>query len=141
MAIACVYCGGTHPSPTDVRACWRRATAHPGPVAPATTPRPAPSQRPTRPHPRRVEAGPDQLARGLAGRPGAPAPAPWHDAQRVVVDQSVLADPRPTVDLLLGHAHARRRVVVELAVPFTDPPCSRCDGAPFDVGAEFVFAL
>lgn len=68
-------------------------------------------------------------------------PEPWSDAPRIVVDEGVIADPEPVVAALLEHAHQRRRVVVELAVDFSEPPATRCDQPPHALGARFWLPL
>ena len=88
-----------------------------------------------------LRPGPDALGRGLVINPGANIATPWRDAERVVIDAAVIADPESTIAELMGHAHAARRVVVELAAPFSDPPRSTTDVAPFELGARFWFAL
>ena len=62
-------------------------------------------------------SGPAAFGRGVIVESGAPAPAPWADAPRVVVDDAVLADPRDTVDRLHELWSTRTPVTVDLRVP------------------------
>ena len=64
--------------------------------------------------------GPDELGRGLVVLPGAAVPAPFAEALRVTVDESVLGSPEAlaaTAAVIHEAWDGRRRVVVELAVP------------------------
>lgn len=146
MAISCVYCGGVHDAPADVRACWARQQSSASPdTGPDTRPDPRPDPRPERSHgvdDRRVTppdaarpapadarpahrapspaveqwAGPEQLGRGLVVAPGAAVPGPWQRAAVVRVDDAVWARPAAVVAELRDHAAHRRRVVIELDV-------------------------
>ena len=149
MAIACAYCGSSHPAPSDVRACWQRSqatdaeTPAPKPVRPEAV---RPGSVPERAHAHVwAHPGPEALARGLVVRAGSAIPAPWDAAERIVVDAAVLADPDGTVALLQKHAAERRRVVVELsghtAESFAPPPRSVETDAPYLLGARFWFPL
>ncbi len=161
MAIACAYCGESHSSPGEVRECWQR---HEGvEIAPNAEPTPVEETVPVRsairtnavtetaprrtPRPAQVAAhawmrpGPDELGRGVVVDAGGTVPTPWRDAERVVIDAAVVADPGPTVAVLQDHAAARSRVVIELAVPFADPPRSTNRGEPFALGPRFSFVL
>jgi len=60
--------------------------------------------------------GPDALGRGVVVADGAVPPAAWAGAPVVVVDESVLADPGPTVQRLHAAWAGRERVVVDLHV-------------------------
>lgn len=60
--------------------------------------------------------GPAALGRGVIVESGAPAPAPWTDAKRVVVDDAALASPGATVDQLHELWSTRTPVVVDLRV-------------------------
>ena len=61
--------------------------------------------------------GPAALGRGVILESGAPAPEPWSEAPRVVVDDAVLRDPRDTVDRLHELWTSRTPVVIDLRVP------------------------
>ena len=63
-------------------------------------------------------AGPDTLGRGVIVRPGDPAPAPWADAPRVVVND---VDDPIAIDDLRAARSERRRVVIELGVDLPEP--------------------
>jgi DNA helicase-2/ATP-dependent DNA helicase PcrA len=86
-----------------------------------------------------VLAGPEALGRGLVVGPGAPAPAPWTDAPRVVVDASAVAE--EAVAELTRHWVARRRHVVELAVDLPTGPVETESAEPWSLAADFGFAL
>ncbi|MEO6495336.1 MAG: ATP-dependent DNA helicase UvrD2 [Ilumatobacteraceae bacterium] len=88
-----------------------------------------------------VEPGPDALARGLVIAAGATIAAPWRDAARIVVDQAVIAEPESTVAMLMQHAAAGRRVVIELVAPFALSPRSTESDPPYALGARFWFPL
>ncbi len=136
MAISCVYCNGTHADPADVRACWQRAQSGHEPLVAAASVDPSPvdvqatqgaTPRLTRRHPRLNGdpdrwAGPTELGRWLVLVDCVAAPAAWQGARRIVVDDSVLAEPRPTVELLRAARLGRERVVVELTTSFHRPP-------------------
>jgi len=153
MAIACAYCGSSHATSGEVRDCWQRsqgATVAGTPDRMETEPEPQRAQRLREPAPlpaRQVwlSAGPDPLARGIVLIAGAPAPAPWSAAERVVVDRSVLIDPAPTVGLLQRFAAADRRVVVDVATDVVEelrrPPCSVELAQPYELGPRFWFPL
>ena len=153
--IKCGHCGGVHATADEVRTCagtppdtegvetesfdWDGQDSEPAPppafapsrsatraaaFTPPTPASPPPDIRldePGRP-------GPDALGRGAVVNPGQAAPAPWASAERVVIDRAVLADPAATVARLARAWHDRRRVVIELAVPFEDPPASVTTG-------------
>ncbi len=166
MAIACAYCGGSHPAPSDVRACWQRSQATGGTdrvpaqresfesfesferaesFEPAESFQAFGAQTPARTALVWSHPGPDVLARGLVIRIGAGVPEPWAQAERMVVDRGVLADPAAAVGRLQGLAAERRRVVVELADDIADAfaaaPRSIERTAPYLLGARFWFPL
>lgn len=151
MPIACVYCGADHASPSEVRACWQRSAQ---PAAPhreraQASPRPAPPLRRHAPAHTSVVAapldwvdpGPPELARGALVRTGAEPPSPWAGAPRLTVDAGAVADPEPLIAALIAHAHARQRVVLEIATDLREPPAGRSDAPPFVVGPRFWFPL
>ena len=125
--IACGHCGGRHATVAEVRGC----SVEPGGSAAAGATRttdPIVDARPRTaldiapditldpdwPH----LAGPPALARNVVVLPGQPAPSPWADATRIVVDDG------PDALSKLGEArHRRERVVIELAIdlPAADP--------------------
>ncbi|HRE02173.1 MAG TPA: hypothetical protein PLV68_12795, partial [Ilumatobacteraceae bacterium] len=169
MAVACVYCGGSHDSPAGVRECWqsRQGREHAGTATQPSFDGPmsdaidvgdsadvvygvdaAPPDAPPRPASGAAPSvfgapGPDALARNLVvASPDAVVPAPWTNAERVVVDDAVLAGPEPVVARLTALAAAGTRTVIELAVPFPgplDPPRSTTTDAPYRLGARFWF--
>jgi len=60
--------------------------------------------------------GPAALGRGVIVESGAPAPEPWENAPRVVVDDDALRSPREPVDRLHALWASRTPVVVDLRV-------------------------
>jgi DNA helicase-2/ATP-dependent DNA helicase PcrA len=124
-SIACVYCGGTHASPAEVKACWHTssgtmvaaadsataADARPASTVLATAAVPSPAVDATA-----SLRAPSALGRGIVVGAGTPVPAPWSDAERVVVDADVVTSPAEVVARLRAAAHERRAVVVELQV-------------------------
>lgn len=88
-----------------------------------------------------IQPGPNELGRGLVIPAGGNLPTPWRDAGRVIIDAGVIAQPEETVLRLITFAAEGRRVVVELAVAFADPPRSVETTAPFSLGARFWFPL
>ncbi|MDA3037944.1 MAG: AAA family ATPase, partial [Actinomycetota bacterium] len=132
MAIACVYCGGEHPSASLVRQCWEQSNgqqklsvANPEPKpdqvervagrtprAKSTVPATAKSASPSVAVP--AKAGPDALGRNLIVEPGQSVPSPWAAAERVFVDADTFSEPAPVLTVLRAAGHARRRIVIEL---------------------------
>ncbi len=82
--------------------------------------------------------GPLALGRGVVIVAGHEVPHPWTEAQQILVDAGVLADPASVVAELHGHWAGRRPVVVALAV---DPAGFRSpmsvEGEPWSLGAAF----
>ncbi len=161
MAIGCVYCGGSHASPGEVRACWSRqepatsgttesdvaseVRAEVSAEVSAEVPAVRAAVRATGGRSAATNAfnqrGPIELARGVVISAGSRVPAPWQDAERIVIDQRVIVDPEDTVRNLMDLAEARRPVVIELAVPFSEPPRSTEAAAPYTLGPRFWFPL
>ena len=87
--------------------------------------------------------GPDELGRGLVVFPGAAVAAPFADAPRLVIDETVLGSPQVTQAMaaVLHEAWAeRRRVVIELAVPLEalrEPEVER--RPPYELDPGFTF--
>ena len=126
--ISCGHCGGKHASVAEVRSC---ATDNPDSTPAVELQAPPPSAAPRARRPAEpattVEsvilapdwdrlAGPDELGRNVMIEPGGEVPAPWQDAQRVVVD----GGPDAIADLRAARRQ-RRRVAIELAVELPDP--------------------
>ena len=85
--------------------------------------------------------GPAALGRGVIVESGAPAPEPWADTARVVVDDAVLANPGETVDQLHALWATRTPVVVDLRVAreeLSQP--ERDDRLAHELTPEFDFA-
>lgn len=164
--ISCVYCGGEHERPADVKQCWSdhqgaeaapdvsssaasstSSTAAPDELSSSrSSPAPTPAAsvaRGARPQPGEaservaLRRGPSALGRHVIVGPGAEAPDDWHGAPRVVVDAEAIADPASTIERL----RAQPGSVIELAVPFDDPPRPVEQRDPFAVGVGFGFEL
>ncbi|HSM67617.1 MAG TPA: UvrD-helicase domain-containing protein [Ilumatobacteraceae bacterium] len=167
MAISCAYCHGEHDSPAQVRQCWRDGGEQDVAIDDAPLPDPAqsspvaspPSSDRRPPSPGRAPVarstpalaiergvatagpGPDELGRNVVVDAGGSIPDAWVSAQRLVIDASVLEQPTATLDRLRAAAHARERLVIELAVPFEREPMLMTDAAPHDLGPTFLFHL
>ncbi len=158
--ISCVYCGGAHERPAEIRQCW---ADHDGaqpelPIdvppdhgidpAPAVAPR-SPSVRARRAQPEsvpdrvvvRAQRGPNGLGRNVIVRPGQPSPADWLDVDRVVIDAATLADPADAVTELRAAADSAQGRVFELAVDFDQAPDAVESGQHYDLGPAFSFVL
>ncbi len=92
--------------------------------------------------------GPPELGRGVIVGPGAPAPAAWASADRVVVDAAALTTPADVVGRLNQAWSTRTPVVIELAVAaarfrapvsYTEPPWQLTAG--FESWAERLHFL
>ena len=151
MAIACAYCGGQHAAPSDVRACWQRSQDS-GQTVAEPDPDRSVADRAVPGAPRSTalvlafeEPGPNELARSIVVNAGRPAPTAWVDAERVVIDGGVIADPVGTVAVLQDHARSGRRVVVEIAPDVAgrldEPPRSIETAAPYALGPRFCVPL
>ncbi|TFH20920.1 MAG: hypothetical protein E4H05_01265, partial [Acidimicrobiales bacterium] len=171
MAIQCAYCNGEHATPAEVRQCWHdggrqevptsgdealpfddggdsavppESTAGPERTSPPSR-RPAPAIAAPSPNvPRGVApagAGPDELGRHVVIEPGGDVPAPWADAQRLVIDAATLSDPVHALVFLRAAHHARERLVIELAASFEREPMLMTEAAPYELGPTFAFDL
>ena len=164
--ISCVYCGGEHERPADIRQCW---ADHEGDRPELdTTPDHdwSPSSAVTEArHNRPVGAGSDlaaasgapvgvavavvipirrgpvEVGRNLIVGPGQPAAADWSDVDRVVIDAGVLADASQAVAALRTAADASIAHVIELALDFDASPESIDDHLPHELGAGHTFPL
>ncbi len=133
MAIACVYCGGTHATAAGVKQCWERGEGQSGQdqgrapvVAPSTGHGSSPRrQEPAvvagaRSHAREVVVahgigrGPHQLGRNVIVAAENDEPAEWNGCERIRIDSNVVDEPLPTVERLRSAAVERRGVVIEL---------------------------
>jgi len=153
VSIACGHCGGRHATVAEVRTCSadepvseampvgnRQALPRdedPGPGAQA--PFPVLADAPAVAGDLAVLAGPDALGRSLVVGPGGPAPAPWADAPRLVVDGSTVAD--EAVARLTGWWTTRQRYVVEVGLDLPDRPVEVEEAEPWSLEAGFTFAL
>ena len=171
MAIACAYCKGEHDLPVQVRQCWADNGEQEVPVAdeipyadpgdgasfdPADNAPPPPAAAPAAAR-RQVAstravagfergitaagAGPAQLGRNCLVATSTAVPAPWADAERVVVDAAAVAEPTGLLATLGTAANRRQRLVIELAIDFDREPMLKTDAQPFEMGADFVFEL
>ena len=123
--INCGHCGGRHATVAEVRGCSGDRPALFD--DPAHSPAATPARRPAATPPAEITpvvlepnwphlAGPAALARNLIVEPGQEAPAPWHDAPRVVVD-----DGPDGLAKLRAARGQRSRMVIELAVDLPHP--------------------
>lgn len=131
VAITCVYCGASHATPAELRACWQRSNGI------EHTP-PQPAVDPTPPA-RRIGPGPDALGRHVIVTPGAPAPPPWQASRRI--DVAAVA-PAAAVAALRAASAARERLVLELAdgaEAAWRPGIERRE--PFELGPRFAFVV
>ena len=136
-SITCGNCGGQHATVADVRSCHTNGPSEAlvdswiEPVTSADQPAHAGTL---------VElAGPEPLARWLIVGPGATAPAPWHEALRVVVDDPGLANPSALLATLEPRWMARQRTVIEWAVSTSTAPAERESRLPWELSATFTF--
>lgn len=145
VPISCVYCGGVHDRPSEVKQCWteHQAGGDPG-GEPAQAPISSPGDRPA-PVGQRVvvpmERGPAALGRHVVVAPGAATPEPWSVSDRVLLDDAVLRDPAPAIDRLRASAHSATSLVLELATVFDDPPAVGDERDPHEVGVGHRFLL
>jgi hypothetical protein len=124
VPISCVYCGGVHDRPAEVKQCW--ADHQPGSSVPdgqtaTAAPTPEPSRGSTSGTPRRpattagLRRGPAVLGRHVVVRPGQAEPDGWRGLERVVVGVAAVHDPGASLDALRAAAHAGTSLVIELA--------------------------
>ena len=86
-------------------------------------------------------AGPDRLGRNLVIEPGGAIAAPWSAAERLVIDDAVLATPGHALGRLRAAHHAGSRLVIELSASFEREPMLMTDAAPYELGPTFLFEL
>ena len=92
------------------------------------------------PPPAAAVPGPPVLGRGVIVAPRQPAPAPWRDARRVVIDDDVLAHPGAAAEVLHHHWVNRIPVVIEYAVANEDARRPEtCELAPYRLRSRFAF--
>jgi len=130
-SISCVYCGGTHASADEVRACWQRSEGEEAPTE-------AEPEAPAHHVAVRVAAdrGPLTLGRNVLVRPGQAAPTAWADAPRLEVSRTA-----ECVAELQRRAHERTGLVLEVAdhvAPELLSPGSTRE-APHVLGPRFTF--
>ena len=150
VSIACGHCGGRHPTVAEVRSCSDDDPAAETCHSTRSFCHPILGRRIRRQNGRTatvdavagdlaVLAGPDSLGRALVVGPGGPAPAPWADAPRIVIDESTVAD--EAVAELTRCWTTRERSVVEVAVDLPDRPVGTESAAPWSLDADFTFVL
>ena len=109
--IACVYCGGSHARPAEVKQCWGRTqSAAPADVATPVAPTPEPHVQGS---PASLRRGPDVLGRHVVVAPGDAVPDGWLGCDRLVVDAAALDEPSALLAAL--RAPSASSFVVELA--------------------------
>ncbi|MEO6652672.1 MAG: ATP-dependent DNA helicase UvrD2 [Ilumatobacteraceae bacterium] len=136
--IACVYCGGEHQRPNEVKQCWAEHHGQPdgapsAAVEQSTVSVASPTISIT------AVRGPRHLGRNVVVLPDGQAPDDWIDAERIVVDRSVLNLPAAVVATLRGAE--RVGMVIELSVEFAVRPESVEEREPYEVGPGFSFEL
>ncbi len=109
------------------------------PVARPTMPRVDPLV--IRPGVARANAGPDALARNAVVAPAGDVPAPWQQADRVVVDEATLRHPTEAINRLRRNATNGQRVIIELSADFDQPPASAVTVPPHELHPSFSFEL
>jgi DNA helicase-2/ATP-dependent DNA helicase PcrA len=160
--ISCVYCGGAHERPADVRRCWAdhssgqqsavpvdSTSEHEGRphivVANADHRPPSTGRSGAEPIGDRIvvplRRGPHELGRHVIVGGGRPAPDDWGDAHRVVVDRAAIADPSGVVSALRKAAHAAESVVIEMVDDFEAVPESVESRHPHLLGVGHSFPL
>ncbi len=157
--ISCVYCGGQHERPADVKRCWADRQELPLDLEPAPSPPPGPSAGPaasrgvtgdvtrggipggSRGVAMSLRPGPAALGRNVVVAPGQANPTGWDDVPRVRLDAAVLADPSAAVASLRAAAHGASGRVIELATDFDVAPDSVDRRPPHELGVEHEFAL
>ena len=168
--IACVYCGGEHERPADVKQCWadhQDASVAPSadvppvptderpPPVPAATRGPASSPGTAAPPARRAQPvvdaaavvdvplrrGPAAMGRHVVVTAGQAPPSDWHDSRRVEAE----APDEALTETLRAAAGTRESLVVSLSSDpaFDAPPASVDRREPYAVGVahEFVAEL
>ncbi len=164
--IACVYCGGEHERPADIKQCWADhqgestvAEREPGEATiesggPARHPSPGSARAPgatasTTPSPPVVDIvarrGPAELGRNIVVAEGSALPADWADVERVTVDRSAVADPAAVNEVLRRAAAARVGLAIEIGSDVDSdvdrPPQSIDEREPFELGPGHTFEL
>ncbi len=157
--IACVYCGGRHASPAEVKQCWadhdggsdgvapdRQPAVQRVLVEPDRPPEPVASTTEPTPAPRPSDAvavagrGPARLGRNVVVGVDQEAPGRWAGCPRVVVDATVLRDPSAVISDLRTAANGRVSVVIELARDLPAP--DTVERRPHhELGPGFTFQL
>ena len=142
MAIACVYCGGTHATAGEVKQCWERSEAPgghetaPDPTTNASGHRPAP-RMPDQVIAHGIGRGPHHLGRNVIVAAGGSEPSEWAGCERIRLDSNAVRQPLPTVERLRAAAFERHGVVIELVDDIPPPAVER---RPIhELGPRFAF--
>ena len=155
--IACVYCGGEHDRPADVKQCWADHQDSPvgvtddvGSVAPSdagstATRRPSPTREidvpdaPVLDVP--VRRGPAELGRNVVIGRGHAVPTEWLGCTQIEIDGSVVSSPAEVLVELREAARDRRGVVVSLGddAGLETLPTSVDEREPYLVGVAHSF--
>jgi len=150
--ISCVYCGGEHERPVEVKQCWTdQQTDQQGaatlagaeiPVEPALLDPTAAPQNTIDGDAATVaiRRGPTELGRNVVVAAGEATPNEWDGCERVVIDATVLANPNVVVDLLRAAAGSVS-VVIELGCGFDSVPDESSDRPAYELGVEHSFFL
>ena len=145
MAIACVYCGGAHPTAGEVRQCWERSQ-HDGQHRSVEhleqgEARPVQAARVTgvgiAGAAYRLGRGPHLLGRNVVVALGSEPPSDWDGCERIRIDSGAVGEPLPAVERLRAAAFERRGVVIEL-IDDTAPPAVERRPA-HELGPRFAF--
>jgi DNA helicase-2/ATP-dependent DNA helicase PcrA len=109
--ISCVYCGGSHARPADVKRCWSESQRE---LDLGDDPQPAVAR--SAPTAAAVAAvrGPAQLGRNVLVSTGQTEPAAWAGCRRIVIDAAARADPAAPVAALRQAAADSNGLVIEL---------------------------
>ena len=140
MPISCVYCGGAHDHPAEVKQCWADHQGTEPPAAPA--PEPSPSAGPVAPVASadvRLRRGPDVLGRHVVVGPGQREPDAWRGADRLVIDEPARRDPSRAVEALRTAAQSGTALVIELDVEVDVEPVAVDQRDPHEVGVRHEF--
>jgi DNA helicase-2/ATP-dependent DNA helicase PcrA len=147
VSISCVYCGGSHDRPAEVKQCWAERGADQPPAAPGgptggDLEQSGPPIGP--PDTRRQEAsvdvaplrGPTVLGRNVIVRPGDPAPSGWSDAPRIAVTAT-----EESLTALRHAALAGESTILEVGVDLDALPDPVDERDPYEVGVRHRFDL
>jgi DNA helicase II / ATP-dependent DNA helicase PcrA len=151
VPISCVYCGGVHERPTEVKQCWadHQGSEPPSSPEPAASADPASSERATSP---KVVArvagadvalrrGPVALGRHVIVVPGQAEPDEWRGADRLLIDEASYREPARPVETLRAAGQSGTSLVIELEGEPVGAPDTVDDRDPYEVGVRHEFLL